>query len=118
MQVQINGAGLLPVEWDRAVVLNATATEPTAASYLTLWPAGFTRSPLSNLNFVPGETVPNLVTVPVSEGKISVYNNAGSVHVILDVVGYYYDSTGSMGESVPCPDTFTLVRHAYRSGRD
>jgi hypothetical protein len=97
MQVQINDDGYLPPTGVGAVVINATATEPTAASYLTLWPSGFRRPTPSNLNFVPGQTVANLVTVAVSEGKVSVYNNAGSVHVVLDVVGFYYDSTGQMG---------------------
>ena len=97
MQVQINGRGDVPASGVGAVVLNATATEPTAASYLTLFPSGFQRSPLSNLNYVPGQTVPNLVTVAVSGGKVSVYNNAGTVHVILDVVGFYSDSIGEAG---------------------
>ena len=97
MQVQINGQGSVPASGVGAVVLNATATEPTVASYLTIWPSGFTRSPLSNLNYVPGQTVPNLVTTAVSNGKVSVYNNSGTVHVVLDVVGFYSDSTGELG---------------------
>ena len=118
MQVQIAGAGDLPSTGVGAVVINATATEPTAASYLTLFPSGFRRPTPSNLNFVPGQTVPNLVTVAVSDGKISVYNNAGSVHVVLDVVGFYFDSTGLDGESVPRGDAVTPVRHPIGSRRD
>jgi hypothetical protein len=42
------------------------------------------------LNFVAGQTVPNLVVVQVgSTGKIDIYNPAGSVHVIGDVMGWF-----------------------------
>jgi len=95
--VQIAGQGGVPASGVSAVVLNATATEPTVASYLTLWPMGFTRPSPSNLNYVPGQTVPNLVTVAINNGKVSVYNNAGATHVVLDVVGYYSSSTGALG---------------------
>src|SRR5207249_11440416 len=45
-----------------------------------------------------GQTIPNLVTVALgSGGKVSVYNNQGSVHVILDVVGYYSTANGAAG---------------------
>ena len=75
----------------RAVVLNVTVTGPTAASsILTLWPAGATRPGTSDLNFVAGQTVPNLTIVQVSAtGTVDVYNALGSVQVIADVTGWY-----------------------------
>ncbi|TMF98054.1 MAG: hypothetical protein E6I03_13255 [Chloroflexi bacterium] len=74
----------------KAVVVNTTVTEPTAASYLTVWPSGATRPTASNLNFGAGQTVPNLVMVKVGpDGKVNVYNAVGQVHVIFDVVGYF-----------------------------
>ena len=82
-----------------AVVMNVTATNTTANSYLTVWPKGAVRPTASNLNFVPGQVVPNLVQVPVSsDGKVSVYNFAGSADVVFDVAGYYTSTgTGSAG---------------------
>ncbi|MFN8040843.1 MAG: M4 family metallopeptidase [Acidimicrobiales bacterium] len=75
-----------------AVVLNVTVTGATATSHLTLWPHGVARPVASNLNFVAGQTVPNLVTVQVGdEGWIEVFNSAGFVNVVADVVGYYDD---------------------------
>ena len=44
-----------------AAVLNVTVAEPTAASYLTVYPTGLSRPDASNLNDEPGQTVPNLV---------------------------------------------------------
>jgi hypothetical protein len=114
--VQINGAGEMPATGVGAVVVNATATEPTAASYLTVWPKGFQRPTPSNLNYVPGQTVPNLVTVAVSEGKISAYNNAGATHVVLDVVGYYADSVGQAGSRFHAITPSRLLDTRYNIG--
>src|SRR5438067_555304 len=73
-----------------AVVLNVTVTDTTAGSYLTVWPDGATRPLASDLNWVAGLTVPNLVVVKVGgNGKIDLYNPAGSTDVIIDVVGWY-----------------------------
>jgi Zn-dependent metalloprotease len=73
-----------------AVALNVTATGPTAASFLTVYPGGTARPTASNLNFVAGQTIPNMVLVPLgSGGKVTFYNNAGTVNVIADLVGYF-----------------------------
>jgi len=73
-----------------AVVLNVTVTNPTAGSYLTAWPDGAQRPLASDLNYVAGLTVPNLVVVKLgSTGAIDLYNAFGSVDVIVDVVGWY-----------------------------
>src|SRR5262249_33629943 len=63
--VQITGHGGVPASQVSAVSLNVTVTEPTAPGYLTLWPTGAGRPLISNLNFVPGETIPNAVIVGV-----------------------------------------------------
>jgi hypothetical protein len=74
-----------------AVVLNVTATQPSAESFITVWPKGAPRPTASNLNTstaVP--TTANLVTAKVgADGKVSLYNHAGSVHLIADIAGYY-----------------------------
>jgi hypothetical protein len=73
-----------------AVVLNVTAVTPTAPSYVTVWPSGVSRPLASNLNFVSGDTIPNLVIVQVGAAQqVSFYNAAGSVHIVADVVGYF-----------------------------
>lgn len=77
-----------------AVVLNVTATEPSASGYLTVWPAGSARPTASNLNFTRGATVPNMVTVPVRDGKVQLYNHVGTTHVLADLAGYYLRPAG------------------------
>lgn len=91
----VGGATGVPVDAD-AVALNVTATGTTADSFLTLYPKGTGRPTASNLNWSAGWTVPNAVTVKVGDGgQVDVFNNLGSVDVIIDVVGYYRSDGGS-----------------------
>jgi hypothetical protein len=55
-----------------------------------VWPHGQAAPTASNLNWAPGQTIPNLVTVPIGDaGQVDLLNHTGSVNVIADVVGYY-----------------------------
>jgi hypothetical protein len=74
-----------------AVVLNVTATNPTAASYLTLWAEGGAQPLASNLNFLAGQTVSNRVIVPLNSltEQVSIFNWAGNSDVVVDLDGYY-----------------------------
>jgi len=85
----VAGRGGVPVG-ATAVVANVTVTDTTTASYLTAWPDGDTRPNASDLNWVAGRTVPNLVIVKLgSNGKLDLFNAAGSTNIVVDVVGYY-----------------------------
>jgi len=88
--VQVTGTGGVPGAGVGAVVLNVTATQATAGTFLTVFPAGQARPFASNLNVTPNQDVPNLVVAKVgADGNVTVYNNSGSTNVIFDVVGYY-----------------------------
>jgi hypothetical protein len=92
--VTIGGVGNVPAN-ATAVALNVTVTDTAGAGYLTLYPYGTTRPVSSSINWAPGTTVANAVTVPVgSNGQIDVYGFGPSVDVIFDVVGYYDQSPG------------------------
>jgi hypothetical protein len=86
-----------------AVVVSATAAHGTAASFLTVYPAGAASVPaVSNVNFSAGEAVANRVTVPVGTGgQIEVYNHSGTVDVDIDVDGYYTGVGGTGSAFVP-----------------
>ncbi|MCU1386832.1 MAG: hypothetical protein JWL72_170 [Ilumatobacteraceae bacterium] len=74
------------------IATNVTAANPTAASYVTVFPADAVPRPTaSNLNVVAGSPpTPNQVTVGLSAtGSIGVYNNSGALDLIVDIVGYY-----------------------------
>ena len=90
IHMNVAGQGGVPASGAHSVVINVTVTNPTAGSYLTLWPTGATQPVASDLNFVSGLTVANLVIVKIgSGGQVDVYNAAGSTHVIVDVVGWH-----------------------------
>jgi hypothetical protein len=75
-------------------VANVTVTQPTQSSYVTVYPDGTSPPLASNLNFVAGETVPNLVAVKLgSDGRIAFFNRIGSTHLVVDVSGYFLDAT-------------------------
>jgi len=77
------------------VVLTVTATQGTANSFLTAWPTGGARPTASFVNFARGQTIANTVTVPVgANGTISLFNAAGAVQVVVDVVGYFDPAAG------------------------
>lgn len=85
----VTGVGGVPAGGVKAVVLNVTAVGPNGPSHLSIWPTGQDQPTVSNLNFVSGQTVPNLVVVQVgSDGKVNTFNNAGEVDVIFDIAGY------------------------------
>ena len=78
-----------------AVILNVTATSPTAAGFITAWPAGQTRPTASNLNFTAGQTIANLVLAQVSAtGYVSLYNSAGTTDLIADVTAWMPGGAG------------------------
>ena len=89
-ELDVTGVGGVPETGVTAVVMNVTATGPTSSGFITAWPSGEPRPLVSNLNFVAGQEVPNLVTVKVgANGRVNLFNSSGDTHVIADVVGYY-----------------------------
>ena len=89
-----------------AVIVNITATNTTASSYLTAYPtpsgsatqpAGATRPLTSVLEWAPGQTIADGVVLPVGSGgtaptgaygAVNLYNYTGSADVVVDVVGW------------------------------
>jgi hypothetical protein len=72
-----------------AVVLNVTVTDPSFTGFVTVWPTGASMPLASTLNYTFGQTVPNLVMVKLGAGgQVSLYNSAGTAHLLADVVGY------------------------------
>jgi len=61
--------------------------DPAGDGHLTLRPDGLPMPVASNLNYVQGQTVPNLVVASLGGGALTVGSVAAS-HLIVDVVGY------------------------------
>ena len=74
----------------RAVVLNVTATDATASTFVTVYPDGVARPDASSLNVAPGVTIANLVIAKVADnGYVRLFNSSGSLNLIADVTGYF-----------------------------
>jgi hypothetical protein len=72
--------------------LSFAVTQPTAPGDLSLFPAGTPAPLVSAINYRAGQTRANNAIVGLSgAGALAVYCNQGSgtVHVILDVNGYF-----------------------------
>ena len=117
------GTSILSDDVPVAVVLNVTAVNPSANTFITLYPwtsmlgndeaADTAARPfVSHLNPVKsGSPTPNAVTVALDTtanptviggesrttpySAFRIYNNQGGVDVIIDVVGYYTDLGGA-----------------------
>ena len=91
MAVRMSGVGGIPAAGVSAVVVNMTVTAPVAGGYIAASANGSTRQEVSHVSFVRGQTVANLVVVPLGgDGMISVFNKSGgSTQLVGDVVGYY-----------------------------
>lgn len=74
-----------------AVVGTVTVVDHTAAwTHLRVWPDGRPLTPTSDLNAVRGSTQANAVAVRVGTGgRVRIYNDQGTSHVVLDVAGYF-----------------------------
>ena len=94
--LQVTGRGGIPATGVDAVVLNLTATNVSAPTYITAWPDGTARPVASNLNPVKGQTLPNRAIVKVGAGgRIDLFNAAGSADLIADVSGWFSDGSVS-----------------------
>lgn len=76
-----------------AAALNVTAIQGSTRSFLAVYPADAPLPNASNLNWNGGDPpTPNKVDVALSPGgAVKITNDAGTVHVAADLVGYYTD---------------------------
>jgi len=90
--IQPRGVCGIPVT-ARALELNVTITQPTGDGYLTAYPGGTSMPIVSTVNFVAGITRANNSVVPLAaDGTLdltALVGGAGTVHVVIDVAGYF-----------------------------
>jgi RHS repeat-associated protein len=119
LTLKVAGQGGVPATGAAAVVLSVVATDTTAVSYLTVWPSDNPQPGASSLNWSATQTVSNLATVKVAaDGTIKIFNNAGTVSVVIDVNGWYSASNGTAGSGFNSlnPARILDTRAAFRTG--
>ena len=102
LTVQVAGHGGTPVDLS-AAALNITVDNADADGFLTAFPCDQSRPTASNLNYIVGKTVPNLVIAkPSPSGTVCLYSSA-TAHLLVDVSGYF-----------PAGSTYTPVANPTR----
>jgi hypothetical protein len=74
-----------------ALAANITVTQPTSGGHLTIFPAGTPEPGTSTINYRAGQTRANNAILPLGPEAtftVACRQATGSVHFILDVVGY------------------------------
>lgn len=95
IDLQVAGEGGVPSTGVVAVAMNLTSTLADSMSFITAYPTGTARPTTSNLNVAPGIDTPNQVIVGLgTDGKVSLYNEAGNGHLVADVTGYFLGGSG------------------------
>ncbi|MDG4821660.1 hypothetical protein O7635_07315 [Asanoa sp. WMMD1127] len=85
-----------------AVVLNVTVTKPTGFGAVKVYEAGDTEPNGNSIMFATNQTIANLVTVRVRNGRVALANKSyGTVHVLADLAGYYADGTTGLRTATP-----------------
>jgi hypothetical protein len=81
----------VPVTALKAALYNVTVTQPQGSGFVSVFPDGLSSIPnVSNVNYVKGQTVPNAVLAPMTDGKEIFYNGGtASTQLIADFFGYF-----------------------------
>ncbi|MFI1286806.1 hypothetical protein ACH4U5_39715 [Streptomyces sp. NPDC020858] len=95
-RVKVGGNSGIPAG-ATAVALNVTVTNARSGGHITAYPSGTEQPKTSNVNFVAGQTVPNMTIVPVgADGYVELVNRSyGDVDLIADVTGYFTRTNAS-----------------------
>lgn len=70
------------------VILNVTAVDPVAAGFVTVFPCGTTVPLSSNLNYQPGQNIPNAVVAKLGADSTVCLFSRSQVHLVVDVNGF------------------------------
>ncbi|MFD0573647.1 PKD domain-containing protein [Kitasatospora gansuensis] len=102
--LKVAGAAQIPAGVS-VVVLNVTVTNTTAAGFVSVQAEKdfAERAETSNLNYVAGQSVPNLVVVTVGEGGyVHLFNGGGeAVDLVSDVTGFFTPAPASGYRALP-----------------
>ncbi len=86
--VQMSGVDGVPSR-AQAVVFNLEV-HPSGTGYVTAYPDGTSRPQAASVTYANGVVIANMVTVKLgTNGRIRLYNSAGSADAIVDLAGFY-----------------------------
>ena len=104
LDVQLAGVGGVPATGAAGVLINLTVTDTSSPGYVTAFPAGVAVPASSTIDFRAQDTKANLVEVALGRGgQISIYNQAGTTQLVVDVEGWYDPSQATSGAGLYNP---------------
>ena len=99
--VRVLGVGGVPASGVTAVALNVTAVGASGPSAFSVWPAGGTAPDIANVTVPTGIAMGSLVVVkPGANGRVSITNDLGAAHCVVDVVGYFRTTAANRLQSI------------------
>jgi hypothetical protein len=94
LQVPVRNRGDVGGPDAAAVALNVTVVGPQGSGWLTVFPTGDAKPLASNLNYGPGQTIPNMVVARIGDdGTVSIYSPT-TTHIVVDVAGWFAAPAG------------------------
>jgi hypothetical protein len=99
LRLTVGGVGGVPATGVSAVNLSVIVQNPSATGALTAFADGTSRPAASQLAFHAGQTTAGLISIPVGNAKVDLYNgSSGPVDLTADVTGYF-SGTGAKFQS-------------------
>jgi PKD domain/Right handed beta helix region len=103
-----------------AVMLNVTVTNTHGSGFISVYPGGTTEPNSSSINYAAGQTVPNMVIVPVAaDGDIELTNSgttAGQVDLVIDFYAVYSGASQGLGFTPVAPARLVDTRSGLGVG--
>ncbi|HEU5271949.1 MAG TPA: RCC1 domain-containing protein, partial [Jatrophihabitans sp.] len=83
-----------------AVMVNLVEVGATAGGYLTAYPYGQPQPHVASISFGRGKIVAVRAIVAVQDGRIAVFNAAGTTQLVVEIVGYFAGTDGSLYHAI------------------
>lgn len=87
LAIPLSGCAGIPAT-SKAYLLNVTVVPRGPLAFLTVWPTGLARPPVSNLNSFQGQVVANAVVVAAGKNAMIDIYVSNATDVIVDISGY------------------------------
>jgi hypothetical protein len=87
-QLDVGGRPGVPSD-AKAVSLNVTVVGARTDGYVTVYPCGADAPNASNLNYLPGQIIPNAVTTKLGTGGKVCLFTSGATDLLVDVNGFF-----------------------------
>jgi len=99
----------------QAVEVSITAVSPNGTGFVRAYPAGGTVPTATFINYTNGRGITNTGTVPLNTAQtqdLGITNFGGTIHVIVDVQGYFVPFTGTSYVPLAAPCRVVDTRNA------